>query len=281
MEIQPSSLYQKYISSIGWTVSDYSDIPVFIKTIPFTGKIAKVQRSSSIPDAGKFTAFLKENCISTVAFEPDSRISQHELDVFIAGIRKSGIRINRYPFLPTKTIRINIARSENEIFSGFSEAKRRAVRRALKNNVLVKESGEIRKLIRIKNESAGFLGFITTYGINKLWPIFAPGNAKILLAYERTETEKNLVGGILLLLYDNIAYYWIAGATNKGKKIFAPTLLAWEALKLSKKCHCSWFDFVGVWDERFPHDNRTWLGFTKFKEGFGGEPLYYPVAKRR
>jgi hypothetical protein len=279
MEIQPSNLYQRYISSLGWNVTLYKNIPVYIKTIPFTGKIAKVQRSLYVPDTGGFTAFLKKNGISTLAFEPDSSVRQDQVDGLIAEIRICGIRINRYPFLPTKTIRINTVKNGNGIFSGFSEAKRRAVRRALKNNVIVKESGDIRELIRIKNKSAGFLGFITTFGINKLWPVFAPENARIILAYEGKESEDNLVGGVLILLYDKISYYWIAGATGKGKKLFAPTLLVWEALKLSNKYHCGWFDFVGVWDERFPRDNRTWLGFTKFKEGFGGQPLYYPVAK--
>jgi lipid II:glycine glycyltransferase (peptidoglycan interpeptide bridge formation enzyme) len=67
------------------------------------------------------------------------------------------------------------------------------------------------------------------------------------------------------------------GATKKGKKLFAPTLLVWEALKVSKKRKMKYFDFIGVWDERTPRKNTEWKGFTKFKEGFGGKELYYPM----
>ena len=129
------------------------------------------------------------------------------------------------------------------------------------------------------------MGFITTTGINKIWPIFAPKHAAILLAYrekgQETRDRKDCVGGILLLFWDNIAYYWIAGATHEGKKLFAPTLLVWEAITLAKKRGSRLFDFVGVWDERLPNENNNWKGFTKFKEGFGGTELYYPIATLR
>jgi len=102
----------------------------------------------------------------------------------------------------------------------------------------------------------------------------APDHATILLAY--TDTHK-LVGGILLVFWEKTAYYWIAGATKQGKKLFVPTILVWEALKAAKRRGAKQFDFVGVWDERKPNEHHDWLGFTKFKEGFGGVPFYYPL----
>ena len=69
------------------------------------------------------------------------------------------------------------------------------------------------------------------------------------------------------------------GATKEGKKLFAPPLLVWEALKVSKQRKMKRFDFVGVWDERLPRGNDSWKGFTKFKEGFGGNQVHYPIAR--
>ena len=89
------------------------------------------------------------------------------------------------------------------------------------------------------------------------------------------------IGGILLLFWDHTSYYWLVGATKKGKKLFAPTLLVWEALKLSKKRGVKRFDFIGVWDERLPCQNTEWKGFSKFKEGFGGKEMYYPITSTR
>ena len=195
------------------------------------------------------------------------------------------------------------------IFNRFSEAKRRAVRKAEKNGVLVRESQNISDLIQIKNKSAGFLGFITTHGASELWSVFSPKNATILLAYTsnasadlsspprikvrgklqrgsrilswipgQARNDNKIIAGVLLIFYNNSAYYWIAGATREGKKLSAPTILIYEALKNSKKRNMKIFDFVGVFDDRMPKENRAWKGFTKFKEGFGGNELYYPIS---
>ena len=163
---------------------------------------------------------------------------------------------------------------EDKIFSRFTEAKRRAVRKAQKNGVTVEESDDIQNLIKIKNKSSGAFGFITTFGIDRFWLIMTPEHPTVLLAY--TDTHK-LIGGILLIFWEKTAYYWIAGATKYGKKLFTPTLLVWEALRIAKKHGMKQLDFVGVWDERKPSQHHDWLGFTKFKEGFGGVPFYYPL----
>ncbi len=273
MEIQQSPLYIRYVAQLGWKSEKIEGSTIIYKHFPFLGGLAKLQRPTKLPRTVKIIQFIKDHKIKTLAPEPDISISQKTFTAWIKQL-KNHVSINSNPYIQTKTIRVNIASSENEIFARFSEAKRRAVRRALKNNVVIKESKDIKDLIRIKNKSGGMFGFITTYGIDKLWPLFAPKSAAILLAYSTSE----IVGGILLLFLDGVAYYWIAGATRKGKKLFAPTLLVWEALKLSKKRGCKQFDFVGVIDERLPGNFKDWKGFTKFKEGFGGYPLYYPIA---
>ena len=121
-------------------------------------------------------------------------------------------------------------------------------------------------------------GNITTHGIDRLWKLLYPNHATILLAKTH---DNRVVAGILLLFWNNTAFYWIAGATHEGKKLFAPTLLVWHALKVGKKRKCALFDFIGVWDERKPKQSPEWKGFTKFKEGFGGKSIYYPISMLR
>lgn len=275
MHLQQSSLYQKYIRSLRWTVATIDGVHLFYRKFPFIGGIAKIQRPMGLPSVDKLTAFLKTIGINKISVEVEYTMDQKKFSFWCRQLSRR-VRLNPSPFIPTKTILIDLRPPEEVIFRRFSEAKRRAVRRAQKNNVAVVESTNIRDLMHIKNKSAGLFGFIVTTGIDKLWPIFAPKHAAILLAQ-----EKGVVGGVLLLFWKKIAYYWIACATKKGKKLFAPTLLAWEALKLSKQRGCTKFDFVGVWDERLPHYGGTWKGFTKFKEGFGGIEVYYPIAMPR
>jgi lipid II:glycine glycyltransferase (peptidoglycan interpeptide bridge formation enzyme) len=277
MELQQSPIYENYIKSIGWRVTKLEGINIFHRQIFLMGGIAKIQRCDHLPDLNKLINLLKNNHIFRLALEPAPQVNQLELNKYCQKLKQAGININSSAFIPTKTIIVDISKSEDEIIKSFTEAKRRAVRKAQKNGVYILESSNIKSLISIKDESAGLFGFIVTSGQTQMWNNFYPNHASILLAYTQKNPTK-IIGGILLIIWEKIGYYWIAGATRPAKKLFAPTLLAWEAIKTAKKYNCNKFDFVGVWDERMPRDNRTWLGFTKFKEGFGGQNLYYPVT---
>lgn len=276
MEIQQSSPYRRYLQALGWRILPIEKTYLVIRHFPFIGTIAKLQRCNKLPSITALTKLIRTCHIRTLAVEPSYTINQKTFSRWIYDVSEL-VGINKTPNLATKTIRVDLTPPEEIIFRRFSESKRRAVRRAVKAGVSVSESTDIDAFLQIKNKSAGFLGFITTYGTDKLWPLFAPNHAAILLA--STSNDDHIVGGVLLLFYDSVAYYWIAGATREGKRLFAPTLLVWEALKLSKKHGMKTFDFIGVWDERIPRENKAWLGFTKFKEGFGGNALYYPVVQ--
>ena len=292
VEIQQSPLYKKYIEALHWTVVSLEGVNMWFKKIPVLGTMAKIQRPEALPYLPKLIPLLKNHNVQTVVVESSKNHSQEEFSAWINGLSKF-FRISKENYLSTKTILVDLSLTEKELFQNFSSAKRRAVRRAKKHGIIVKESKDIRAMIEIKNVSAGMFGGITTYGMDKLWNIFSPKNATILLAYYnpgRSHHSRNwgifnsgnknpakVVGGILLLFWQNIAYYWLVGATKKGKKLYAPTLLVWEALKISKNRGMKQFDFVGVWDERIPKQNTTWKGFSKFKEGFGGKAIVYPI----
>ncbi len=283
MYLQQSSLYQQYIRALKWNVATIDGAHLFYKKFPLIGGISKIQRPMKLPAVSKVVKFLNEIGIKKISVEAEYTMDQKKFSAWCRKLTRH-VALNTTSFIPTKTILIDLKPSEEIIFQRFSEAKRRAVRRAQKNNVLVRKSDNIRDLMAIKNKSGGLFGFIVTWGIDKLWPIFAPQNAAILLAHSATNnqqlTTNNCVGGVLLLFWKKTAYYWIAGATREGKKLFTPTLLVWEALRLSKQRGCKQFDFVGIWDERIPHYGGTWKGFTKFKEGFGGKEVYYPIATK-
>ncbi len=276
MEIQQSSTYAGYIRSLGWVVEKVDGVFIYIKPFPIIGGLAKIQRADTFPSPDALLSVLRTHGVRNLAVEPDASVDQTEFDTWIRTMRKS-VTINTDYFLPTKTLRVDLTPTGETIFKKFSEAKRRAVRRAEKNHVRVRVSDDIDTFIRLKNRSAGFLGFITTAGVRKLWNAL-PGKNKCVLLADLGDTY---VAGILLIFWNNVAYYWIAGATRQGKKLFAPTYLVWEALRESKRRNMKCLDFVGVWDERIPEKNHEWKGFTKFKEGFGGTPLYYPLTKLR
>lgn len=274
MELQQAPLYFSYIQKLGWMVANVDNVFVIYRHIFLLGGLAKLQRCDRLPNPRKIISFLHTHHIKTFAVEPAASVSQEALDIFCRELR-GHVHINTSPFLPTKTLRVDLTPPEETLFHNLSEAKRRAVRRAQKNGVAIEESQDIKSMIRIKSKSAGLFGGITTYGLKELWETFGPMRCAILLA----RSKEKLVGGVFLIFWEKTAYYWIVGATREGKRLFVPTLLVWEALKLSKKRGCNQFDFVGAWDERLKNQNTEWKGFTKFKEGFGGRELYYPIAK--
>src|SRR5574341_1175642 len=194
MNLQQSVLYRRYIQVLTWTVVTIDGVHVFIKRCPLFGGLAKIQRCSKLPDIKKLLPVLKEHRIRTLAIEPEYTVDQPRFQKWCVSLSHY-TRLNSTPFLPTKTILIDLTLPEEKIFHRFSEAKRRAVRRAIKHKVIIKESTNIDDLIKIKNKSAGLLGFITTYGIKNLWRVFAPKQATILLAYD----ANILIGGILVL----------------------------------------------------------------------------------
>lgn len=275
MELQQSPLYQAYIKALHWNVTDVDGAAIFYRHIPILGTLAKLQRPEHLPYLPKLITTLKKLKVSQVSIEPKEDVSQEEFSKYIFSISRF-FRVTTSPFIPTKTIMIDLTPSEQIIFSKFSSAKRRAVRRAEKNKLTIVESHDINDLISIKSKGAGLFGGITTYGIDRLWKLFYPKHATILLA--KTDTH-HVVAGILLLFWNKTVFYWIAGAKHEGKKLFAPTLLVWHALQIGKKRKCTAFDFIGVWDERTPHQFLEWKGFTRFKEGFGGTQLYYPISR--
>lgn len=276
MEVQQSPLYQKYILALGWSVSMIDGTAIFYRKLPFIGVMAKIQRPMTLPYIPKLVPFLQKLRVRSLLVEPKADEDPNEFKKYIHSLSKF-FKIISSPFLPTKTILVDVILSEEKIFSSLEPAKRRAVRRAEKYGISIISSQDIADLIAIKNKAAGAFGSMTTYGIDKLWNIFHKKNqSHILLA---KTSEKKVVGGVLLLISGATCYYWIAGATRTGKHMFAPTLLVWEALKFAHSKKCTSFDFVGVWDERTPKQYTEWKGFTKFKEGFGGTAVYYPLAK--
>lgn len=278
MELQQSEQYERYVRSLGWQVISVDGARIFLRSIPLTGVFAKMQRPNHLPFLPKLVTELKRHHVRTIAVEPPETVDPSEYGSYIRSLTL-WFTVSRSHFLPTKTILVDTTPPEDTMFARFSQAKRRAVRRAEKNNVHVRVSSDIRDLIRIKSRSAGMFGGITTYGVDRLSRILGETHFRILLAvHDPPGKPEEIVGGVLVIFWNGTALYWIAGATRHGKKLSAPSLLVWEALRLAHKRKATLFDFLGVWDERLPKENKAWLGFTKFKEGFGGTTRYYPIA---
>ena len=271
-DIRQSLEFASFMEAIGWKVRQFSGRNVFLRKFPFLGNYAKCPRPDPPLLFLGIDEFLAKNKVFhfkiAANITTDSPLLTQEREKLI----KNNFRIDSDPFNPTTTILVDLKRGEDEIFKSFSEAKRRAVRRALKNSIKVELSNDIEAFIRIRKEHFFPMGFLVTSEMLALWKNFYPKKADLLLA---KIGGGKFMAGILLLYHKSIAYYWFAAATKSGKKLFAPTLLVYEAIKQAKKRGCLFLDFEGIYDERFPKASESWRGFTKFKEGFSDKKIIF------
>jgi len=292
IDIRQSPQYAKYIESIGWQVKKLGKWNVIIKKFPLIGSLIKIQRIDPPIPFEEIENLAKKYRAFQIIIEP-SFVPQN---LYTPQIPK-GYKPLKSPFIPTKTLILDLKRTEKEIFASFSKNKRRDVRIAKRNKLIIKEGTpqqfyELKKKFLLRKK-------ILPFGMKKeIFPLCETfgKNANILLVYSpntparhasqacegvagRPNTPKNPnspLAGILLLFHNKTAYYWQAASTEKGKKLLAPTILLWKAIKLAKKKGCTKFDFEGIYDERFPK-NKSWLGFTHFKQGFGGKEVKFPL----
>lgn len=272
-DIRQSPVFAKYMQGLGWQAEKIDSNFIYLRKFPLLGVFAKMPRPNLPLNINNIAKFKKIHKIFKLKISPFLETEDKNYQKLKNGLFKHNFKIDNFPFNPTTNYLIYLSKAEKEIFNSFSEAKRRGVRRALKNNIIVKVSDDYSSFIKIRQHQYLPVWFLVKGDMQKLWETLYPQNAVLLLAYEMAGNKP--VAGILLLIYDKTAYYWFASSLPIGKKLFAPTLLVWEALKHAKIRGCKIFDFEGIYDERFPKASETWKGFTKFKEGFGGKKVVY------
>ena len=271
-DIRQSLIFTYYMQDLGWEVKKIDSSFIYLRKFPILGYFAKIPRPNLPLNVNQILEFKKSGNIFRLKISPLVDDTDKNYHQYRKQFLKQGFKIENSPFNPTTNYLINLHRDKGEIFNNFSEAKRRAVRRAIKNGIYVKETQDLESFIKIRKKQYSFVGFLVKSEMIKLWKNLHPQNASLLLAFTSYDHP---VAGILLLFYDHVAYYWFASALPIGKKLFAPTLLVWEAIKLAKSRGCKIFDFEGIYDDRFPKASASWRGFTKFKEGFGGKKVVY------
>ncbi len=290
VDLRQTPQYACYMDAIGWKVIWEDGVKYFFKKVPLLGYVMKLQRPEEIHlnDIVKLASQYK--CFSIIVEPKD--------DLQATQLKGAGFRLNKSPYLPSKTIHIDVTKSDEALLKAMHHKSRYNIKLAQKCGVEVHSSDDIEKFANFwqqcaKKQRNMFLS--QKKEILEIYKAFDK-NAELLFAYctpkhkelvshydengfpithdEHNLMEHELIAAILLLHTKNISYYMYAASSDEGKKNFAPTYLVWEALQKSKEKGSHYFDFEGIFDDRFPLP--TWKGFTKFKKTFGGEEIIYP-----
>jgi lipid II:glycine glycyltransferase (peptidoglycan interpeptide bridge formation enzyme) len=258
-DLRQSDSYKKHLENIGWKVDKAAGIHVFVKRLPPFGSVAKIQRPPEI-DFEAINYSIKTHKVFQVIIEPISTI-HYTL------ITKHGFKQSKSPYLPSKTLHLDLTNSIDNLFSQLKKDARYSLRKT--KDVKVYAIDKIDKFRKSWKEASGFRRYVPSHKeLESLINSF--GENALFLVTPGGET------GAIFLHAKNTAYYWQAFSNQIGRNKLYQYKILWTGISWAKQMGARVFDFEGIYDERFP--NKKWLGFTHFKKSFGGYEVKYPGA---
>jgi lipid II:glycine glycyltransferase (peptidoglycan interpeptide bridge formation enzyme) len=270
IDIRQSENYAKYLKSQGWIVERIEDTNYFIKKIPLIGSVLKIQRPKKI-DFRTIQKLEKKYKVFQTILEPESL-------TFHALIMQHSFKLSKNPYLPSKTIHLDLTQSTEQIFRNFSKDARYSIKRG--ERIKVKRCStetEIKKFHEAWKKIVNFNRYVPSYAsLLNIKDAFPNKYSTILTSHNKFG---NIIGGALFTtsshgISNYITYYWYGFTNKEGRTSLSQYSLLYQGILWAKRNGFKIFDFEGIYDERFP--TKSWLGFTHFKKSFGGKEILYP-----
>lgn len=172
---------------------------------------------------------------------------------------------------PHKTTVLNLQKAEEELLAKMHEKTRYNIRLAEKHGAGIK-NGQYEEFWQMLQETAKRDKFATHERgyYEKLLETHSENFSNELFF---AEYKGKVLAAALINFYkpSASATYLHGASTREHKEIMAPHLLHWQVIKEAKKRGFDYYDFWGI-------DEIKWPGVTRFKLGFGGDVVEYPLA---
>jgi lipid II:glycine glycyltransferase (peptidoglycan interpeptide bridge formation enzyme) len=283
MDLRQSDRYGDYMASLNWETlkvkGNKGNFQIFIRKLGVFGSIGKIQRAPFPMPWAEVDKILKRYKVWMLKYEPDIKVfstKDEKIDfkaksnAVFKELSRHGFGQDNWPMLASKTILVDLTPSLSAIRGNFKKDAKYCLKRA--------ESFDLTLNI---NEFDDFYNVWSRASkVKKLWipkrdDFMEMINAFSSQAFAITAKDKSglTVGGVFVLMAFDCAYYYYSGFLPEGKQMHVSYLLLWEAMKEAKKNGCKRFDFEGIFDQRWP--NKSWLGFTHFKQSFGGQEFSF------
>lgn len=197
------------------------------------------------------------------------------------------------PLQPHSTIHLDLTRSEELIFAGFSKGHRADIKRAERQGVQVRTGTQVDlpafyQIMQATGKRAAF-GIHNEAYYRQAWELFQP-RSRLLLA----EIDGTIGAAHLVFAGPHHGLYLYGGASEAGLKAGANHLLQWAAIRWMRELACPTYDLWGIPDPLGQaarcddEQERTSLeaaaqhdpliGVYRFKKGFGGTIVRYLPA---
>lgn len=268
-DIRQNPLWLKYCESKGYKIlsiptKENKNIWGIAIPIGFFGlKMLKIQRASLDPNWSELKKIKRKNRIISTIIEPAKINSKR-------GYKNWGYKLSNFPYLATKTIVIELKKPIEILWKKLSDNSKRLIKKNEK--LTIKEVGSEFFLELWKPNSK--IWIMKPYEMNEIKRLLGD-KSKYLISYLGNEPQS----GIMLIETGNTANYLHSFTTKEGRKTGAHFKMVWEVMISEKKRGMEYFDFEGIYDSRWPQ--KRWLGFTEFKNKFGGKVVTFPGCFHR
>lgn len=273
MDIRQSELWAKYLESFGWKSEKISSgCFAYIRKLPFLGTIMKIPRCPLPLPLKQINRLAQKNNTIFAKIEPEIETNNSHREKILSLLKTSGFSKDSWSLNPTRTIHIDLTKSEEELLKNMEKDTRYSIRLAARKGVEVKETNDFEQFKSLYYETAKRKKFWAAKSeLEFLWKTFYKGDsAGVYTAFFEGEP----LASALILFSDKMALYAHAGSLPKHREVMAPYLLLWQSIRVAKKKGCKIFDMEGIKDPRF-RSTKKWGGFTLFKRGFRGTEVEY------
>lgn len=263
MDIYQTRPYARYMTSLGWRVERINNVNIFVKKILFFYLI-KIQRYHRLINAHSLH---KYRPILSLKLEPLN-----------ANLIPVNFPKSSWNLLPTKTIILDTFHLH------LNKKIRYEIRKAQNSGVVIYQQNDLEGqnlFVQLWHQHARNRGFWVPLSreIKELIKAFNP-NSYLFFAQKAARnfvaSPPNTLAGALVLISGNTANYMHAFSTPEGRKVSAPYLVLAEIINFCRQKKIRHLDLQGIYDERFPDNNKSWRGFSYFKKQWGGQEKEYP-----
>ncbi len=264
-------------------------LQITVHKIPHTSWTIGYAPKGPLPTADMISQLKKigkqENCIF-IQLEPNVPIIEN----FPSSvgrqlkIKNLGLRPAAHPLITKYTFILDLTKSEEELLRAMHPKTRYNIKIAVKHGVQIVEddSGKaFETYLKLTDETTKRQGFYAhTQSYHKLmWKILRQSQEKLdkdkLTAHLFLAKYKNeILAAWILFVYRETLYYPYGASSSLNRETMASNLMMWEVIKFGKKLGLKKFDMWGALGPN-PDKNDSWLGFHRFKQGYGGRLMEF------
>lgn len=239
-----------------------------VHPLPLIGRNLIYFPKGPLPDKTLLEALTKigaENNAILVKMEPNI-LANPDIKNFLLGhgCQEGRPQFTKYTFI------LDLTKPEEQLLAEMKPKTRYNLRLAQKHGVVIAEDNSPRafaaylKLTMETTTRQGFYSHTPDYH-RQMWETLQPAG----IAHLFTATyQDQILATYLFFVFNQVLYYPYGASTRDHREVMPTYALFWEAIKFGKSLGCQKFDMWGASGPN-PTPNDPWLGFHRFKEGFG------------